>query len=215
MANMEQPAFQAESSVRALEGIIFDLLLTSDGRTTDLLETLMDEKMQVSVLRQGAGTEVEHAEEHAKEQGEEHAGDQSPMEASSFGGHRRDIARESILIGATSRIVVSHNIALIHAEHVPHALLERIARGHEGIGKAISSIGAESLRKIADYGMIGSDAALDLNGHPVKLQFAERCDSVYYKKYVIYFGLLPGIQLLEYFNPHIVKHRLSSAINKR
>lgn len=183
-------------SVRALEGIIYDLLLTSDGRTTDLLETLMDEKVQVTVLRQGAG------------QAADEAGDQSSIKVPSFEGHRRDIVRESVLIGATSRFVVSHNLALIHSEHVPPALLERIARGQEGIGKAISSIGVESLRKIVDYGRIGSDAALDLNGLPVNLHFPERCDSVYYKKYVIYFGLLPGIQLLEYFNPHIVRHRL-------
>lgn len=157
----------------------------------------MDEKMQVSVLRQGPSDAA-------------YGGNPLP---SAVKDDHRDFVRESILIGARSRKIVSHNIALIHADLVPPALLERIAHGQEGIGKAISSIGLESLRKIADYGTIGSDAALDLHGKPVKLQFTEPCESVFYKKYVIYFGLLPGIQLLEYFNPHIVKHRLEQELN--
>ncbi len=168
------------------------MLLTSDGRTTDLLETLMDEKMQVSVLKQES---VDAA----------NAGNGEPSAATNV---PRDIVRESILIGTRSRTVVSHNMALIHASLVPPALLERIALGHEGIGKSISSIGVESFRKIVDYGKIASKDALDLHGKPIKLQFAEPCEEAFYKKYVIYFGLLPGIQLLEYFNPHLVKHRL-------
>jgi hypothetical protein len=47
---------------------------------------------------------------------------------------------------------------------------------------------------------------------PIRLRFPELCDKVPYKKYSIYFGPAPGIQMLEYFNPNIIRKRLNQSI---
>ena len=172
--------------VNLLSRLIYDMLLVTDGRTTDLLETLMDEKMQVTVIRQEQWTE---------RRGVTAAG--SPF-----------YLRESVLSGADSGFIVSHNIALVHAKNVPPLLFEKIAHKEEGIGKAISSIGVESFRKVLDSGHIRGEAAVDLFQKPMKLKFSELNEPVPFKKYVIYFGLVPGIQMLEYYNPELVQYRL-------
>jgi chorismate-pyruvate lyase len=162
------------------------MLLVTDGRTTDLLETLLDEEMQVTVIRQELWTE---------RQGDMPQG--SPC-----------YLRESVLSGADSGFVVSHNIALVHANNVPPILFEKIAHKKEGIGKAISSIGVESFRKVLDSGHIRGEAAVDLFQKPMKLKFSGLNEPTPFKRYVIYFGLVPGIQMLEYYNPKLVQYRL-------
>lgn len=166
--------------------LIFDMLLVTDGRTTDLLETLLDEKMNVTVIRQ----------EQWKE-GQGNGSEGSPY-----------YLRESVLSGAMSGFVVSHNIALVHSKNVPPALFEKIAHKEEGIGKAISAIGMESFRKVLESGRVRGQDAVDLFQEPITLRFPELNKPVPYKKYVIYFGLVPGIQLLEYYNPELIHHRL-------
>nr|WP_306813138.1 4-hydroxybenzoate synthetase [Paenibacillus soyae] len=162
------------------------MLLVTDGRTTDLLETLLGEKMHVTVMRQEQWNE-----------GEGEAEEGSPY-----------YLRESVLSGAGSGFVVSHNIALVHSKNVPQALFEKIAHKEEGIGKAISSIGVESFRKVIESGRLRGEEAVDLFGKPVTLRFPALSKPVPYKKYVIYFGLVPGIQLLEYYNPELIPYRL-------
>ncbi|MDQ6421679.1 4-hydroxybenzoate synthetase [Paenibacillus sp. LHD-117] len=183
-----------EEKLDFLYNLIFDMLLVTDGRTTDLLETMLDEKLLVSVIKQ---------ERLNEEQGEFHGRSSSAPY----------YMRESILIGDRSGLIVSHNIALVHSKNVPPALFEKIAHKQEGIGKAISSIGLESLRKVVDTGAISGEAAVDLFQKPIALRFPELRDQVPYKKYVIYFGLVPGIQMLEYYNPAIPSHRLNQVFN--
>ncbi|WP_168118936.1 4-hydroxybenzoate synthetase [Paenibacillus sp. HB172176] len=164
-----------------LRRLVFEMLLATDGRTTDMLETLLNEKMRVSVLRQELA-----------------------------GG---DHIRESILVSGSTNLVVSQNIALVHSGNVPPALFEKIAGKQEGIGKSISALGLESFREVAASGFIPKADVVDLFQKPVSLRFFDCGSLIPYKKYFIYFGLLPGIQMLEYFNPELVNHRLRQAIN--
>lgn len=179
-----------------LQGLIFDILLKTDGRTTDMLETLLDEKMLVSVIRQ-----EQMNEDHADPQGESSG---APY-----------YIRESILISDKSHFIVSHNIALVDSKHVPPALFEKIAHRQEGIGKSISSIGLQTFRKVVDSGLKSEEEAVDLFQNTLQLRFPDLCNKVPYKKYSIYFGLVPGIQMLEYFNPDIVRHRLKQVFNNK
>ncbi|OCT13976.1 4-hydroxybenzoate synthetase [Paenibacillus pectinilyticus] len=177
-----------------LQRLIFDMLLVTDGRTTDLLESLLDEKMRVTVLRQ-------------EQLNEEHADPTYESSGASL------YVRESILISDKSDIIVSHNIAIVNSKHVPAALFEKIAHRQEGIGKSISSMGLQSYRKVVDSGRRSEEEAVDLFQKPISLRIPELHDKIPYKKYDIYFQLLPGIHMLEYFNPAIIKHRLNQVFN--
>ncbi|MBB6675375.1 4-hydroxybenzoate synthetase, partial [Cohnella nanjingensis] len=79
-----------------------------------------------------------------------------------------------------------------------------------GIGKAISTMGLQTFRKVLDSGAKNGEEAVDLFQKPIRLRFPELRDKVPYKKYSIYFGPEPGIQLLEYFNPNVVRHLLTN-----
>lgn len=185
----------AGKALHLMQELIFDILLATDGRTTDLLETMLNERTLVTVLRQ------EQAGGEASGRPEESPG------AAYY-------VRESLLSGEKSGFIVSHNIALVHSKHVPPALFEKIARRQEGIGKAISSMGLQSFRKVEETGRRNGDEAVDLLGQPVSLRFPELRDPVPYKKYVIYFEHAPGIEMLEYFNPDVIRHRLHQVLNR-
>ncbi|RIE04122.1 4-hydroxybenzoate synthetase [Cohnella faecalis] len=176
-----------------LHGLLFDILLTTDGRTTDMLETLMDDKMTVKVIRQEQLDDREAA----------------PFGQPSGGPY---YVRESVLIGEKSGFVVSHNIALVCSPHVPLPLFEAISSKQEGIGKTISALGLQTLRKLTEYGWKSADEAVDLFDRPLALQFPRMKDKAPYKKYTMSFGPVPGILLLEYFNPGIVMHRVQRTI---
>jgi chorismate-pyruvate lyase len=172
-----------------LQGLIIDMLLITDGRTTDLLETIMNERMLVTVIRQEQINE-EHADLLGESSGEPY------------------YVRESILISDKSHFIVSHNIALVYSKNVPPTLFEKIAHRQEGIGKSISSIGLQSFRKVLESGVTSGEDALDLFQKPIQLRFPNLQNKVPYKRYLIYFGQKPGIQMLEYFDPEFIKHRL-------
>jgi hypothetical protein len=197
MTDINSISKDSQYTVEALDflhGLIFDILLVTDGRTTDLLETLLNEKVLVTVIRQ-----EQLNEEHADLLGE-------------FSGAPYYI-RESILISDKSRIIVSHNIALVNSKHMPPSLFEKIAHRQEGIGTSISSIGLQTFRKVVESGFKSGEEAVDLFQKPIKLRFPDLRNKVPYKRYSIYFGLVPGIQMLEYFNPDVVRHRLKQVIN--
>ncbi|WP_289356034.1 chorismate pyruvate-lyase family protein [Paenibacillus sp. S-12] len=173
-----------------LQKLIFDLLLVTDGRTTDLLETLLNEKMCVTVIRQEQLKE-EHADHQAESSG-------APL-----------YVRESILISDKSDFIVSHNIAIVNSKYVPESLFEKIAHKQEGIGKSISSMGLQSYRKVVDSGLKGQEEAVDLFQKPINLRIPERHSKIPYKRYDIFFQSVPGIHMLEYFNPEVVRYRLN------
>ncbi|GIQ66757.1 hypothetical protein PACILC2_53250 [Paenibacillus cisolokensis] len=175
-----------------LHGLIFKMLLVTDGRTTEMLEALLNEKMVVHVIRQEQIDE-EHADLFSESSGAPYI-------------------RESLLLSEKSRFLVSHNLALVYSKHVPPALFEKIAHLKEGIGKSISTLGLQTFRKVLDSGAKNEEEAVDLFQKPIRLRFPELRDKVPYKKYSIYFGTAPGIQMLEYFNPNIIRQSLNQSI---
>ncbi|KJB85486.1 4-hydroxybenzoate synthetase [Paenibacillus sp. E194] len=179
-----------------LQKLIFDLLLVTDGRTTDLLETLLDEKVRVTVIRQEQLNEVP-ADYQVESSG-------APL-----------YLRESLLISDKSDFIVSHNIAIVNSKYVPESLFEKIAHRQEGIGKSISSMGLQSYRKVVETGLKGEEEAVDLFQKPLNLRIPERHTTIPYKKYDIYFQLMPGIHMLEYFNPEVISYRLNKVINSK
>jgi hypothetical protein len=189
----DMTSHDAGRTIDFFHGLIFSMLRVTDGRTTDLLETLLDEKMLVHVIRQEQIDE-DHADRFGQSSG-------APY-----------YIRESLLISERSRLVVSHNLALVHSQHVPPFLFEKIAERQEGIGKAISTMGLQTFRNVHDFGAINGEDALDLFQKPTQLRFPDLREKVPYKKYSIYFGPAPGIEMLEYFNPNVVRHRLNQLI---
>ncbi len=178
-----------------LQELLLDLLLVTDGRTTDLLEILLNEKVTVQVIRQ-----------------QQIAEDTNLIGEFSGGPY---YIRESVLIGEKSGFVVSHNIALVYSKHVPPALFKNIAHRKQGIGKAISSLGVRSLRKVVDSGFVNEEEAVDLFRQPVNIRFTNLHNKVPYKRYFMYFGRKPGIQMLEYYHPSLIEHRLQQEIKKK
>ncbi|SYX85297.1 4-hydroxybenzoate synthetase [Paenibacillus alvei] len=179
-----------------MQKLIFDLLLVTDGRTTDLLETMLDEKMRVTVIRQEQLNEI-----HADYQVEF---SDAPL-----------YLRESLLISDKSDFIVSHNIAIVNSKYVPASLFESIAHRQEGIGKAISSMGLQSYRKVVDSGLKSEEETVDLFQKPLNLRIPDLHTKLPYKRYDIYFELLPGIHMLEYFNPEVIKYRLNKVLNSK
>jgi len=171
--------------------LLFDILLTTDGRTTDMLETLLDDKMTVQVVRQ---QQIDEGE----------TGDVAGLSGGPY------YVRESLLIGEQTRFIVSHNIALVCAQHVPPAMFEALAAEQEGIGKTIVQLGLQTSRRLSECGWKPEEEIVDLFGKPFKLRFdfARSTERVPYKKYAIYFGEKAGIHLLEHFNPDIIRYRL-------
>ncbi|MDT8975518.1 4-hydroxybenzoate synthetase [Paenibacillus sp. chi10] len=179
-----------------LQKLIFDLLLVTDGRTTDLLETLLDEKMLVTVIRQEQLNEV-------------------PADYQVDSSDAPLYLRESLLISDKSDFIVSHNIAIVNSKYVPASLFESIAHRQEGIGKAISSMGLQSYRKVVDSGLKGEEEAVDLFRKPLNLRIPDLHTTIPYKRYDIYFQVFPGIHMLEYFNPEVIRYRVNKVLNSK
>jgi chorismate-pyruvate lyase len=184
-----------DSGFDYLHKLLFKILLITDGRTTDILETLMDETMSLKVVRQ----------EQLNEEQTAHLGEASDPPY---------YVRESILIGSKSQFVVSHNFALVCSKYVPPLMFEAIAAKQEGIGKTISTFGLQTSRKLVDSGWRNETETVDLFHKPMQLRFSPTKSRVPYKKYSIDFGSQPGIYLLEYFNPNMVLLQLKQVRNE-
>jgi hypothetical protein len=185
-----------DSGFDFLHMILFKILLITDGRTTDILETLMDETMSLQVIRQ----------EQINEEYTVHVGETSGAPY---------YVRESLLIGVKSQLVVSHNFALVCSKYVPPVMFETIASKQEGIGKAISTFGLQTSRQLVDSGWRNDNETVDLFQKPIQLRFSPMKCGTPYKIYSIYFGSHPGIYLLEYFNPNMIIHRLKQVLNEK
>lgn len=174
-----------------LHQLLFDVLMTNDGRTTDLLETLTGEKTDVQVIRQ---EQIDMSE--------------FELAAGLSGGPY--YLRESVLVGERTGFVVSHNFALVCARHVPPVMFESLAAKQDGIGKAISALGLPTSRKLQAYGWREEKDVIDLFYQPFTLRFPFQSPNARtpFKRYAIHFEERPGIHLLEYFNPDIIRHRL-------
>ncbi|RKP56229.1 4-hydroxybenzoate synthetase [Cohnella endophytica] len=184
-----------DSGFDFLHKLLFNILLITDGRTTDILETLMGETMSLQVIRQ----------EQLNEEQTAHLG--KVLDAPYY-------VRESILIGSKSQRVISHNIALVCSEYLPPLMFETIVAKQEGIGKTIGAFGLQTSRKVVDSGWSNDTETVDLFYKPIQLRFSPTKSKIPYKKYSIDFGSQPGIYLLEYFNPNMILDRWKQVRNE-
>lgn len=183
------PFCEAEA-VHCLESALFDILLTTDGRTTEMLEIITGVSLSVEVLRQ------EHLDADSKQAGE-------------------CIMRESLLIaGKEPRcFIVSHNFVRIEATQIPSFLLDSIGKKQSGIGRAMRQFGVPSERFVSRKGWLKPDEAMDTNGKPQQLRFSTAPGGLIpFKEYTIRFYEQTGIRIIEYFNPEVVRYRLNSLL---
>jgi hypothetical protein len=166
--------------IERLEKIIFQLLLRTEGRTTDFLELIVGDRVYPVVTSQR-------------------------MVGTSLSDNRSIILRESCLLTEKRNSIISQNMALIYIEFVPLELYSRLLLKKEGIGKVVKSLNIESYRNIISAGYRPGKETLDLFGESCSLLF-NGTEKVPYKEYTIHFKGFSdtGIHLLEYFNPCIL-----------
>lgn len=164
-----------QEQIDRMKRILFNKLLMTEEKTTDMLEDLVGEQLYVHVIRQ------KKIDDH--------------------------MIRESILHTKGDHFIVSHNFALIDPARIPRQLYEKIVFKTEGIGKAMNHLGLESSRDILNYGWKKKDEIFDFSNNPVYLRFDHRELSIPFKEYTIAFHNLnkPGIRLIEYFNPQMIR----------
>jgi hypothetical protein len=160
-----------------LENIIFQLLLSTESRTTDFLELIVGDHLYPVVTEQR-------------------------MVGTPSSDGRSIILRESCLLTEKNNHMISQNIALIYPESIPLELYSRLLQKKEGIGKVMKTLEIESNRNIIDTGYRSGCEIVNLFGESCSLLFGE-VERLAYKEYTIHFSGYPhtGIHLLEYFNP--------------
>ncbi|EGL16003.1 hypothetical protein [Paenibacillus sp. HGH0039] len=175
-----------EAELERLKRLVFQLLLTTENRTTDFLELITGETMIPSVLKQSTAT-------------------QAPLLAVKE-GTRDAVLRESLLRTEKSGLVVSQNIAVMYPDFIPLPINLKLAQKKEGIGKIMRDLNIRNTRTILDFGWRKPEHTTDLTGNPYSVTFADN-PAVPYKQYTITFEEFntPGLHLLEYFNPRMLE----------
>ncbi|MUT64882.1 hypothetical protein [Paenibacillus sp. NEAU-GSW1] len=156
---------------------IIKLLLHSDNRTTDFLETVVNDCLHPIVIEQ-------------------------KLKDNSANDERAIIVRESVLIAEKSKTTISHNIALVYPDAIPLELYSKLLHKKEGIGKVIRTLGLSCSRHIRESGWRRNEEIINLFGESMTLSFDEK-GMIPYKEYTIHFDGFSsvGIHLIEYFNP--------------
>jgi chorismate-pyruvate lyase len=158
-----------------LEKLLYEVLMVTDGRTTDILEVIVGEKVSLKVFKQ--------------------------KNIRSVNGYDENILRESLLISENSNRVISQNISIINPSAIPIELYNDICRKDTGIGSTIKEKNILSKRKILNFGWRKADEISDIFNNPYFLKF-EINAILPFKEYKIYFDSSNncGIHILEYFN---------------
>lgn len=158
------------------EDIIFKMLVTSVNLTTDLLELITDDRLEVKVTKQ-----------------------ENYLEANNI------ILRESSLFSHKYKMMVSQNIVLLYSEFMPLDLFNSIMLKKEGIGRLLRKTDSISTRKIIQSGYRQPFEVVNLLNKPYKLQFDSQ-KAIPFKEYKVRFDSYPfeGMYLVEYFNPEMI-----------
>ncbi|KQU63232.1 hypothetical protein ASG66_02135 [Bacillus sp. Leaf406] len=164
--------------------VIYKLLMTTNGRTTDLLEVLSGEEVQLIV----------------KEQWEE-------QEVTDTGKLFTYLVRESYMVTRETETILSHNFAKVYPSFIPQTLTEKVTDKKEGIGSSMKRMDLLSTRRILTCGWRDAQEIIDLGMNKKGLIFGTD-DKVPFKEYEVCFEQNghPGIHLLEYFNPNILNY---------
>ncbi|GKU77243.1 hypothetical protein [Paenibacillus sp. L3-i20] len=169
----------------SVSALIFELVMVSDGRTTDLLETIVNDSLTPMIIRQ----EV-----------------MQPSIAD-----LNMIYRESVLLDSFGT-AISHNFVFLKPEFMPKDLLDELLQENKPIGKIIKKLNVFSRRTVKSSGWRSPDETINLKGTPVDTQFSKQSTMVPYKTYSVHFSGYEesGMELLEYFNPKLVECYLRS-----
>jgi chorismate-pyruvate lyase len=180
-----------------LKKMIFQLLMFSENRTTDILELITGDRLLPVVIKQHKITTPLQ--------------DQSQIDAKRSS---ECILRESYLRTEKNGFCVSQNIAIIYSEEVPWEVYSNILQKKEGIGHILKMLDAQSSREIMSCGWRKSSEVVDLFNNPYPHIFNQD-QSLPYKQYKLTFKSYSstGIHLLEYFNPEILSLKYSNFDN--
>jgi len=165
------------SELNFLKDIIYKLVLTSENRTTDILELIVNDELKAIVTKQG------------------------PV----FHGGLEYLIRESMLYSKKKSLYVSQNIAIIYSENIPQEVFSAIIQKKTGLGKIMKQLKYPSTREIVNFGFRSTSEIMDVINKPHKLIF-NASSSVPFKEYKVKFKSCKssGIHLIEYFNPEIL-----------
>ncbi|MFC4305865.1 hypothetical protein [Cohnella boryungensis] len=175
-----------QAELQRFKKLVFQLLLASENRTTDMLELVLQDSLIPRVLSQSF---QENRLPEVDPQGKD------------------ILLRESCLLAERSGMQVSQNIAVIYPQQVPEDVYDRISQKREGIGHMIRAGSIANGRSLLRCGWREGRTVVDLFGNPYELLFREKFREVPYKEYTITFAAYesPGIHLLEYFNPRLLE----------
>lgn len=165
-------------------------ILKSIERTTDMLEKLAHDKLQVRVLKQ------ENLVDRFL------ANDPLAREAPC------SIMRESYLYSTKHNLITSHNFAIIYPELLPGTLEDEIYLKGRGIGEVIRTYEMQSKRMLIQYGFRDPHTLWDILYQDASLSFPiNGLGAVPFKEYTIQFPGFSsyGIKILEYFNPRVLE----------
>lgn len=166
-------------------------ILKSIERTTDMLEKLAHDKLQVRVLKQENLVDHFLANNPA-------AASEAPC----------SIMRESYLYSTKHNLITSHNFAIIYPDMLPGSLEDEIYLKGRGIGEIIRTYELQSKRLLIQYGFRDPNTLWDILHQDTTLSFPiNRFGVVPFKEYTIQFPGFSsyGIKILEYFNPKVLE----------
>ncbi|MBB4824756.1 hypothetical protein HNO89_001980 [Sporosarcina luteola] len=171
-----------ERLVAIYKDVIYQLLLTSNGRTTDILEVLAGDEIELLVVDQVA--------DHVN------LGD---------GQLTQCLIRESYIIIKKSEFILSHNFARVYPDFTPTGLHAKIKEKEQGIGSSMKTMEIPSTRRILASGWRKGSTIVDVQKKSRQLIFNSN-DPVPFKEYEVRFEQNghPGIHLIEYFNPDLL-----------
>ncbi|WP_203363916.1 hypothetical protein [Bacillus sp. REN10] len=177
------------TKIRSSKEIIFEMLLISENRTTDILEIITNEKIYPVVLNQQEATDIfnEKIKDEARK-----------------GKHV--ILRETSLYTRDTHRVVSVNSGFICKEYVPPELYLGIIGKEKGIGEIMAGMNINSSRRILQKGWRSEDSLVDICDKGFSNNFGTVETLIPFKKYELMFAgyAQPGIYLIEYYNPYVL-----------
>lgn len=169
----------------SVSALVYELIMITDGRTTDLLETIVNGSLTPKVIRQDV------------------------IRPNSAASER--IYRESLLLDPLGA-PVSHNFVLLKPESMPSDLLTELLQENEPIGKIMRRQNVFSRRTVKASGWRPADQITNLEGAPAETILYRASTILPYKTYSVQFSGYEesGMELLEYFNPDLIEHYLRS-----
>ncbi|MBY0207111.1 MULTISPECIES: hypothetical protein [Paenibacillus] len=157
------------------EDIIFRMLVSSVDLTTELLELITEDRLEVKVTKQ------------------------QKLETDNI------ILRESFLFSHKYKMTISQNIVILYSDFMPLDLFNSIMLKKEGIGHLLKRTGSSSTRKIIRSGYRQPSEVINLQNEPFKLQFESQKKIPFKEYKVRFDSYpIEGMQLVEYFNPEMI-----------